>query len=1321
METGRPEVPTSQDRLLDYFMVVGFDLEEQLRPKWQDESSDDDGSVLDTRFTAEVLDRYPRQDHPGCPLPLGVDSFCFPKGLKLSSRDDHARVHYFVTTGGYGEEVYRLYACALTLMERVPSALLPNIYSSLVMARRTCLANPAQVEDSEQGGEQDFTHLMTSQNHPASLWGPWSSSFSPQPSALHAPPPSPHHSPKLNFSKPFSMLWSSSLSSPFEPFDAALVHPACLLAPSSPGDRTGELPPLFAPKCLVLLSHQPFLQNYRTFLTELYRVSLGQSQFPLERIISNFLVEVPLPPLGRTMVHYTFPSTKKTMIFARPPENDPFRGSPISIRTLFEFLDPENVVFLMEQLLAQNKVVVLSRHLSAVVLFCEALLIMLFPFEFTTNYVPLLPQPMIETLDAPGGGLFGTHEDFVTEDHVWGLEGCVVVQLNNNQLFSACRGQLRTLLDLDAERERLCPFPFPSATRNQIIAAMQPLASVFQKARPVRRTHKDQRGSREGLTASASTGNLRADSRRSSLSTLANTARRSISRNSFSSLGLDSKDSQAPPRSSAPSSPQFHGHGQSMMSKSSNRLSTSSNRLSASSNRLSALDAPFSDIDMPVSGAMFPPTPTAFLATMDASSCRLDDLKRRNDLDMAIEFVPLPDQIMDEEEQQGEEERISQLERQARQGTFKQLTSFFKGYADYLHPDRQEVFDTKAFLATRKSSQRRWVSNFLLTPMWEQFLRLCQLGSGPAAHPLVRYLNESYRPASLWLTDTSRSFGPKPYVVQPLQVPPGTPNIPYGLFPRLRAHLFGRPSPAPNLVGQADYSRHLLTGASQLLLKANLKIIGHDGHVFSMFMELFTQLLQERHAVAMDPLASTAARQQAAKYSHLELGLGMEVLQALQERGLNPHPRLFTMLMSTCAVLKDCGVAMRLYQHMGTYSPPLEPLDSVKKDFVEAFPNTKMGSDTLEDLDKDISFTNPHVEAKKSTWGLSTLNKFMPKRSGSVADHLGAPAHKAHRKVGSNKNELGGLATQAERTSASEERSNFSSRQRARRFEEAMGSLLTIKTSMQCPNHYCRSALQDHDVREGWSSLSPDSTCPICLTRFRAKLQVSQQEVETLETGPAREERAELKNCRHSSEYPYFPPRYLELQLHKALKTAKLMELCDTPWRRQHRDLFVNLAWHCISQGIPTTFLVNVRAPDFLEPLSTDIESVMPKLSSIGKKKDQVGLSESSAGRGLVSVLEENVKHFGRTELERLQGMEVEAGPLDKEEDEAAKLNSSQHWAPVDSEYDSDNSLVGDRDNSPAKKDIHLVDKEPFPHSKTPPSFIDFGKGFDFHGPMDNR
>ena len=54
---------------------------------------------------------------------------------------------------------------------------------------------------------------------------------------------------------------------------------------------------------------------------------------PIERIICNFVMEVPLPPPGKVKVQYQIGDEELT--FARPPRNNPISWTDINFNMIF--------------------------------------------------------------------------------------------------------------------------------------------------------------------------------------------------------------------------------------------------------------------------------------------------------------------------------------------------------------------------------------------------------------------------------------------------------------------------------------------------------------------------------------------------------------------------------------------------------------------------------------------------------------------------------------------------------------------------------------------------------------------------------------------------------------------------------------------------------------------------------------------------------------------------------------------------------------------------------------------------------------------------
>ena len=198
--------------------------------------------------------------------------------------------------------------------------------------------------------------------------------------------------------------------------------------------QTEDFTRVYVPKCICILSQHTFYLQFREFLTTLYRLALSGSlhnhatgsgpvshdhgrpsvtdiHIPLERHISNFMRDVPLPPLGHVEVLYKLGMCN--LYFKRAPPNRPMMFPPFPIRRIFEHMRAEHVELLLCCLLSEHKVLLVSRELSLLTMVSEIAFSLMYPFEWQHVFIPLLPRALVDILTAPMPYLIGTHIDFV--------------------------------------------------------------------------------------------------------------------------------------------------------------------------------------------------------------------------------------------------------------------------------------------------------------------------------------------------------------------------------------------------------------------------------------------------------------------------------------------------------------------------------------------------------------------------------------------------------------------------------------------------------------------------------------------------------------------------------------------------------------------------------------------------------------------------------------------------------------------------------------------------------------------------------------------
>ncbi|EPY81716.1 hypothetical protein CB1_000715026 [Camelus ferus] len=127
---------------------------------------------------------------------------------------------------------------------------------------------------------------------------------------------------------------------------------------SSADEKSDSSKTIHTNKCICLLSHWPFFDAFRKFLTFLYRYSIsGPHVLPIEN------------------------------------------GGKFS--TLLQNLGPENAVTLLVFAVTEHKILIHSLRPSVLTSVTEALVSMIFPFHWPCPYVPLCPLALADVLSAP--------------------------------------------------------------------------------------------------------------------------------------------------------------------------------------------------------------------------------------------------------------------------------------------------------------------------------------------------------------------------------------------------------------------------------------------------------------------------------------------------------------------------------------------------------------------------------------------------------------------------------------------------------------------------------------------------------------------------------------------------------------------------------------------------------------------------------------------------------------------------------------------------------------------------------------------------------
>ncbi|XP_013000914.1 C-myc promoter-binding protein isoform X7 [Cavia porcellus] len=173
-----------------------------------------------------------------------------------------------------------------------------------------------------------------------------------------------------------------------------------LLGLSSADGKSDSSKTIHTNKCICLLSHWPFFDAFRKFLTFLYRYSIsGPHVLPIEKHISHFMHKVPFPSPQRPRILVQL-SPHDNLILSQPVSSPlPLSGGKFS--TLLQNLGPENAVTLLVFAVTEHKILIHSLRPSVLTSVTEALVSMIFPFHWPCPYIPLCPLALADVLSAP--------------------------------------------------------------------------------------------------------------------------------------------------------------------------------------------------------------------------------------------------------------------------------------------------------------------------------------------------------------------------------------------------------------------------------------------------------------------------------------------------------------------------------------------------------------------------------------------------------------------------------------------------------------------------------------------------------------------------------------------------------------------------------------------------------------------------------------------------------------------------------------------------------------------------------------------------------
>lgn len=120
---------------------------------------------------------------------------------------------------------------------------------------------------------------------------------------------------------------------------------------------------------------------------------------PLERYVKTLCTQALQPMSSRVQVEVVI---RELRLYARVEARNELPGSrSVDLYPLFRCLTIPNIVVLMEYLLSESRIILVSTYTSMLKLASNAILALLWPLEWSGVHIPVVPTRLMEVLEAP--------------------------------------------------------------------------------------------------------------------------------------------------------------------------------------------------------------------------------------------------------------------------------------------------------------------------------------------------------------------------------------------------------------------------------------------------------------------------------------------------------------------------------------------------------------------------------------------------------------------------------------------------------------------------------------------------------------------------------------------------------------------------------------------------------------------------------------------------------------------------------------------------------------------------------------------------------
>ena len=191
----------------------------------------------------------------------------------------------------------------------------------------------------------------------------------------------------------------------------------------------------FIPKSIVIISKYPYTTIYPQILNSIYNYFLSkEQQIPLEKIITNLVIEVPTAPRGLSYIDFTLINNEITL---KRSNNNNLLLTDIDLKNFYCLLSLDVQIEILKHLLLGSKIIIFSENINHITEIMIAFLFLLFPFKYPFYVTSFLNRNNYNIIESVSPFFVGINEvynpEFFNENDI-NIDGIslLIVDLDNN-------------------------------------------------------------------------------------------------------------------------------------------------------------------------------------------------------------------------------------------------------------------------------------------------------------------------------------------------------------------------------------------------------------------------------------------------------------------------------------------------------------------------------------------------------------------------------------------------------------------------------------------------------------------------------------------------------------------------------------------------------------------------------------------------------------------------------------------------------------------------------------------------------------------------